>query len=72
MNIISEVKPGDEILLIDGFYPRTGKAYGLTNGKWGYTLRVKVEDEGEVYFTSISTVNQKPEGTVRKIGAYKI
>lgn len=57
----AEVKAGDTITLIDGFYPRTGKAYGKKIDRWGRSIRVKLEDGRFDWISSFTTVG---------IGAY--
>lgn len=57
----ANVKPGDTITLEDGFFPRTGKAYGKLVDRWGRRIRVKLEDGSFDWISSFTTVG---------IGAY--
>ena len=70
MNIIKQIKPGDKIMLRDGFQNQVGIAYGTTTNRFGTELRVKVYEGGAVYFSSVSFVAPSAAGSA--IGAFKL
>lgn len=72
IDITDSIKNGDKLVLISGAgYPEEiGKVYGIKKSKWGFSIRVKIESDGQVFFNSVCHVYEFPKGSRRPVGAY--
>jgi len=65
-----DIKYGDKIIMVDGFRDREGKVYGITVTEWGSLFRVKIVEDGEVYFHACSHI-EKWDPRNCAIGCYR-
>jgi len=71
-NITSTIKNGDKVIMIDGYSETEGKVYGIKLGKFGYSIRIKIEKDGNTEFNEVSTIYENVPTHTRQIGTYKL
>ena len=71
-NITSTIKNGDKVIMIDGYSETEGKVYGIKLGKFGYSIRIKIEKDGNTEFNEVSTIYENVPAHTRQIGTYKL
>ena len=71
-DITNTIKNGDKVIMIDGYSETEGKVYGIKLGKFGYSIRIKIEKDGTVEFDTVSNIYENMPFHIRPIGVYKI
>ncbi len=70
--ITTTIKNGDKVIMIDGHSETEGKVYGIKLGKFGYSIRIKIEKNGTTEFNTVSKIYENMPFHIRPIGVYKV
>lgn len=71
-DITNTIKNGDKVIMIDGYGETEGKVYGIKLGKFGYSIRIKIEKDGNTEFDTVSKIYENMPFHIRPIGVYKV